>query len=145
MELNYQEPVFSISTAAKVLQVSVHTMRMYEREGLIIPFKKESRQRLYSRADIDRLESIRKSINQSKISIAGIKTIYSMIPCYKVKLCKEKPGTCPAFTEHTKPCWMLKHKKDFCKNEECRTCAVYTQFANCQVIKEKLLELLTSQ
>jgi predicted site-specific integrase-resolvase len=46
MELNYFEPVFSISTAAKLLDVSVHTLRMYEREGLIIPFKKDSSQRL---------------------------------------------------------------------------------------------------
>lgn len=145
MDLKYSEPVFSISTAAKILKVSVHTLRMYEREGLIIPFKKESKQRLYSRADIDRFEYIRHAINVRKISIAGIKTIFSMIPCYKIKMCREKPGTCEAFAVHSKPCWTLKHRKDSCRQTECRSCEVYLQYANIQVIKEKFLELLTAQ
>lgn len=145
MDFNYNEPVFSISTAAKILKVSVHTLRMYEREGLILPFKKDSNQRLYSRADIDRIECVRNAINKNKISIAGIKTIFSMIPCYKIKMCKEKPGTCEAFQVHSKPCWMLNHRKDKCKKQECRTCEVYLQYANCMVIKEKFLELLTAQ
>ncbi|MFH2031950.1 MAG: MerR family DNA-binding transcriptional regulator [Bacteroidota bacterium] len=40
------EPKYTISSAANLLGISVHTMRMYEKEGLIIPFKKESNQRL---------------------------------------------------------------------------------------------------
>ncbi|RPI17516.1 MAG: MerR family transcriptional regulator [Ignavibacteriae bacterium] len=143
MELDYNDPVFSISMAAKILKVSVHTLRMYEKEGLIIPFKKDSKQRLYSKSDIDRLECIRRAINENKISIAGIKTIFSLIPCYKIKNCGEKRFDCEAYNEHTKPCWMLKHESNFCSDKECRTCEVYMQFANCQVIKEKFLELLT--
>jgi MerR family transcriptional regulator/heat shock protein HspR len=144
MELNYFEPVFSISTAAKLLDVSVHTLRMYEREGLIIPFKKDSSQRLYSRSDIDRVECIRRAINESKISIAGIKTIFAMIPCYKIKMCNEKRHACSAYTVHSKPCWTLKHDNNFCTGKDCRTCEVYMQYANCQTIKEKFFELLTA-
>ncbi len=33
------QPKYKISEAAKILGISVHTMRMYEREGLIIPLK----------------------------------------------------------------------------------------------------------
>ena len=40
IDFSNTEPVFPISTAAKLLKISVHTLRMYEREGLIIPFKK---------------------------------------------------------------------------------------------------------
>jgi MerR family transcriptional regulator/heat shock protein HspR len=32
-------PIFPIRTAAKLLNISVHTLRMYEKEGLI-PFKR---------------------------------------------------------------------------------------------------------
>ncbi len=35
-----EEPIFPISTAAKLLNISLHTLRMYERERLIISFKK---------------------------------------------------------------------------------------------------------
>ena len=45
---NPNSPKYTISSAATLLGISVHTLRMYEREGLIIPFKKESGQRLYS-------------------------------------------------------------------------------------------------
>ena len=81
MELNFptSEPVFPISTAAKLLNISVHTLRMYEREGLLLPYKKTSKQRLYSKSDIERVECIRKTINEDKISINGIKTIFSFL------------------------------------------------------------------
>jgi hypothetical protein len=40
IQLPLNEPLFPIRTAAKLLNISVHTLRMYEKEGLIIPFKK---------------------------------------------------------------------------------------------------------
>ena len=33
------KPVYTISTAARLLGISIPTLRMYENEGLIIPFK----------------------------------------------------------------------------------------------------------
>lgn len=41
-------PLYPIGTAARMLGVSVHTLRMYERKGLIIPHHAESNQRLYT-------------------------------------------------------------------------------------------------
>jgi MerR family transcriptional regulator/heat shock protein HspR len=78
LDITNNEPIFPIRTAAKLLKISVHTLRMYEREGLIIPFKKETSHRLYSKDDLARIECIRNAINQQKISINGIKTIYSL-------------------------------------------------------------------
>jgi len=49
------KPVFSISIAAQLLGISVHTLRMYEREGLIIPFKTRTNRRLFSENDIERI------------------------------------------------------------------------------------------
>ena len=50
----HDTPLYSIGTAARVLGISVHTMRMYERSGLIVPFIRETNQRLYSERDIER-------------------------------------------------------------------------------------------
>src|SRR3989339_600291 len=85
--LNQDEPIFPIRAAAQLLKISVHTLRMYEREGLIIPFKKESSHRLYSQTDLKRIECIRRAINEMKISINGIKTMYSLIPCWEIMGC----------------------------------------------------------
>ncbi|CUT05716.1 MerR family DNA-binding transcriptional regulator [Candidatus Kryptonium thompsonii] len=38
--INERDPVFPISVVAERLGISEHTIRMYEREGLIIPYKK---------------------------------------------------------------------------------------------------------
>ncbi|MFA3782668.1 MerR family transcriptional regulator [Melioribacteraceae bacterium 4301-Me] len=145
MNLNFSEdmPVYSIGTAAKLLNVSVHTLRMYEREGLFIPFKKDSSQRLFSKKDLERISCIRQAINESKISINGIKAIYSLIPCWEVKKCsKTGRKNCLAFVEHSKPCWTYKHKANDCEGNSCRDCDVYTNYSQCKNIKELLKSMV---
>lgn len=145
IDISVTEPVFPIRTAAKLLNISVHTLRMYEREGLILPYKKNSSHRLYSKADLERLECIRAAINTQKISIAGIRTLYSLIPCWKILSCGESGKTCEAFEQHSQPCWNLKHKRNHCSTIQCRNCEIYTSFGTCQRIKEKINDLLISK
>ncbi len=136
---DFDAPLYTISIAANLLDISVHTLRMYENEGLIIPFKKVSNHRLYSRADIERLKCIRKAINESKISIAGIKTIYSLIPCWEITKCSNEDRiNCEAFKSHSEPCWSFAHKNNVCENKNCRNCAVYNEYSECMKIKEFL-------
>src|SRR5512139_4055648 len=52
-------PLYTIGTAARILGISVHTIRMYERNGLIVPHKTDSRQKRYAESDIERLHCIR--------------------------------------------------------------------------------------
>jgi MerR family transcriptional regulator/heat shock protein HspR len=40
LNVKLNEPIFTISAAAKLLGISVHTLRMYEREGLFIRSKR---------------------------------------------------------------------------------------------------------
>jgi MerR family transcriptional regulator/heat shock protein HspR len=141
--INMDEPRYKISVAAEKLGITVHTLRMYEREGLIIPFKKDSSQRLYSDKDLERINCIRNAINEEKVSIQGIKRIFSLVPCWAIVKCSETDkANCEALNGHAKPCWMFKHKNNFCTGRECRECTVYNDYGNCGVIKEKLKELL---
>jgi len=142
-KVNYDTPLYSISVAAKILGISVHTLRMYEKEGLIIPFKKKSSHRLYSQYDIDRLICIRKAINESKISINGIKTVYSFIPCWEIIGCGEiDRDNCNAYTKNSSPCWSYKHINNPCSSIECRNCKVYRNFSECNSIKSSIIQLL---
>jgi MerR family transcriptional regulator, heat shock protein HspR len=132
-------PLYSISTAAKILGISVHTLRMYEREGLIIPFRKESLQRLYTRSDVERLNCIRKAINNEKLSIAGIISLYSMIPCWNIKKCSQtEKQECEAYKGHQKACWMFVHNNNICAKQNCRECTVYKDFSDCGKIKDSI-------
>lgn len=140
---NTSKPQYKISHAAEMLGISVHTLRMYEREGLIIPFKKDSKQRLYSDKDIDKIKCIRNAINEDKISIEGIKRVFALIPCWAIVGCSYKDKkSCQAMNGHNKPCWMYKHKNNLCTDRDCRECVVYNEYGNCEAIKEKLKELI---
>ena len=137
------EPKYTISNAAKMAGISIHTLRMYEREGLIIPFKKVSNQRLYSDRDLERISCIRKTINEDKINIEGIRRLLSLIPCWDIIKCNsEDRVNCEYYNSYTKPCWMLNHKTNTCKDRDCRECEVYKSFGSCSSIKNKLKELL---
>jgi MerR family transcriptional regulator/heat shock protein HspR len=140
---NY-EPIYPIRTAAKLLNISVHTLRMYEKESLIIPFKKSTSHRLYSNSDIDRIKCIRSAINELKISINGIKTIYSMMPCWEVMKCSnEDRSRCCGFSLHSGPCWAVKGDDTVCASKDCRNCSVYQDFGDCGSIKKFIRNKLT--
>lgn len=143
MNRDNNNPVYTISTAAEKLGVSIPTLRMYEKEGLIIPFKKESNQRRYSQTDLDRIKCIRETINGTKISIEGIKHLLSLIPCWKIKNCStDERVVCEAFISHDKPCWMYSHKNNLCSEIPCISCEVYTKLSDCKKVKETLKSYL---
>ncbi|MEN8194156.1 MAG: MerR family transcriptional regulator [Bacteroidota bacterium] len=143
MLIDPNNPKYTISSAANLLNISVHTLRMYEREGLIIPFKKESGQRLYSDKDIERITCIRRTINQDKINIEGIRRVLALIPCWSIVNCSlDDRKNCIAFNSHDKPCWMINHKNNYCEGKDCRECEVYQSFGTCESIKNKMKELL---
>ncbi len=143
MEISKEEPIYSISTAAKLLGISVPTLRSYEKEGLIIPFKTEGNQRHYSQVDLERVECIRRAINEKKISINGIKAIYSLIPCWEVVQCSEEDrANCGAYNSEERPCWTFTHPNTTCAERSCRECDVYKKYSNCGTIKNLLKNLL---
>ena len=135
-------PIYPIRTAAKLLGISIPTLRMYEKEGLIIPGKTNGNQRIYSDADLERLRCIRHAINESKISINGIKTIYSLIPCWEIVKCSmEDRSICTAFESHSQPCWTLKRPETICAKRDCKECEVYTEYSQCGAIKDLIKKI----
>jgi MerR family transcriptional regulator/heat shock protein HspR len=137
-------PLISIGTASAILGVSVPTLRLYEREGLLIPYKKESNHRLYSQSDIERLKCIREAIGERKFSIQAIKLIYSLVPCWLVINCTAKDReNCDAFKNHGEPCWTHTHRSNLCSELECRECKVYRDYGNCEQISNLIKETAT--
>ncbi len=134
-------PLFTIGTIADQLGISVQTLRLYEREKLIIPFKKESKHRLYSQADLERLKFIRFAINKQKVSIEGLKIILSLIPCWEITSCSiEDRMKCKSFPS-LQPCWSLSKENKPCQNLECRNCDVYNDYNSCNNIKNSINEM----
>lgn len=136
LEIDNNKPVYSIGVVADLLDISVHTIRLYENEGLIIPYKKDSKHRLYSQNDVLRLKCIMDLIREKKFSIAAIKAFYSLIPCWKIVNCKTaQRNACEAYHGYLLPCWTYKHKGNICALQECNQCKVYTEHFRCESIK----------
>lgn len=133
-------PIYSVGTTARMLNISVQTLRLYESEGLIVPFKTSGRQRIYSDSDIERLHCIRKAINEEKISIEGMKRIHAMMPCWDIINCTEQDRSiCPAYKGHSGGCWTYRHELTVCAAKECRLCEVYKRATDCGQIKEAIV------
>ena len=56
------EPLYVISVAARMLGMHAQTLRYYERMGILRPSRSQGRIRLYSQADIARLQHTRQEL-----------------------------------------------------------------------------------
>lgn len=139
------ETQYSIGEAADLLGVSVPTLRLYEREGLILPLRKSSRHRLYSSMDLARIRCLRETINTQKVSIAGIRRLLALIPCWRIHNCTPREReSCPAFLGTETPCWSVPQKPGACGTADCRQCSVYQEVADCNTIKRTIVNLTIS-
>lgn len=69
------EPVYTISVAARLLGVTPQMLRQIEHEGLIEPRRTESNIRLYSENDLRRLKRIIHLLRDQGINAAGVRFI----------------------------------------------------------------------
>ena len=123
-----------------MLGVSVFTLRMYEREGLIISHKSDTNHRRYSRNDVERIQCIRRAITELKFGIAGVKGVYALIPCWSIVNCSElERANCEAYKGHSKTRWAHKHDSNTCSSRVCRECPVYQKLTDCAKVKESIL------
>lgn len=73
MRMNPQQPLFTIGTVAKLLELHEQTIRQYERLGLVRPSRTARKTRMYSQADIERLECVTYLVKHCGVNIAGVK------------------------------------------------------------------------
>jgi MerR family transcriptional regulator, heat shock protein HspR len=62
------------------MRYSVHpqTLRMYEREGLLLPSRTEGKTRLYSDEDLERLEFILNLTRDLGVNLAGVEVVLNL-------------------------------------------------------------------
>ena len=69
-----KQPLLVISVVAKMLNVHPQTLRLYEREGLITPYRTK-RTRLYSLDDVERLAMILRLTRELGVNRSGVEII----------------------------------------------------------------------
>ena len=78
MNLDDKEPRYVISIAARMVGVQTHTLRYYERVGVIQPSRSRGNTRLYSERDIAQLRRIKTLMDDLGINLAGAEVILRM-------------------------------------------------------------------
>lgn len=122
------EPVYTISIAAKKLGVSVHSLRLYEREGLIRPFRTETNRRLYSDIELRKVTALKYMVREKGMNFEGLRRLVALIPCHKLnKDCtKVLREDCPAHKGMEGPCWSYESACAALNDgDNCRDCQVY--------------------
>jgi len=77
--IDKDEPVYMIGIAAKLCEVHPQTLRLYERLGLIRPQRIRAKNRLYSQADIERLQQIQRLTQELGVNLAGVDIILDLL------------------------------------------------------------------
>ena len=73
------EPRYVISIAARILGVQTHTLRYYERIGVIEPKRSQGNIRLYSEGDIALLRRVKTLVEDMGINLAGVEVILRLM------------------------------------------------------------------
>ena len=72
------EPRYVISIAAKMVGVRTHTLRYYEKIGIIEPSRSRGNIRLYSDREIDQLRRVKTLMDDLGVNLAGVEVILNM-------------------------------------------------------------------
>jgi MerR family transcriptional regulator/heat shock protein HspR len=78
MRREESEPRYVISVAAKILGIQTHTLRYYERIGVIEPSRSRGNIRLYSEKDLAVLRRVKTLIEDLGVNLAGAEVILRM-------------------------------------------------------------------
>lgn len=76
--MQYNEPCYVISVAAKLLGMHVQSLRYYERAGLISPSRSRGNVRLFSEGDLHRVREVKRLMEDLGVNLAGAEVILRM-------------------------------------------------------------------
>lgn len=74
----FDEDLYFISMAARMLGMHPQTLRKYERLGLVQPSRTLGSMRLYSRGELERLKAIKRLVDDGGINLAGVQRLLSI-------------------------------------------------------------------
>ncbi len=73
-----KEKTYLISAVASKYNIHPQTLRLYEKEGLLVPSRSKGNTRVYFEKDLKKLEFILNLSREMGVNLAGIEIIYNM-------------------------------------------------------------------
>lgn len=78
VDADHDLPTYVISVAAEMADLHPQTLRAYERDGLLQPYRTPGGTRRYSPRDVERLRLIRRLTQDEGLNLAGVRLVLEM-------------------------------------------------------------------
>jgi MerR family transcriptional regulator, heat shock protein HspR len=122
-----------IGEVARHFSVSVDLLRLYEREGLLIPLKSSKGTRYFTERDYPWIATVLRLVREARLNFAGIRYLLALIPCWDIRKCGESSKhDCNLIKGATAPCWT---DQNCCRPGDCYACDVYRAACQCENLK----------
>jgi len=122
-----------IGEVARYFGVSVDLLRLYEREGLVIPLKSAKGTRYFTERDYPWIATVIRLVREARLNFAGIRRLLALLPCWDIRECGVvRKRDCSIISAAIEPCW-INHA--CCQPGDCYGCAVYRAACQCENLK----------
>lgn len=93
-------PLYTIGITANLLGVCQATLRIWEKKGLVEPYR-IGKNRFYSKCNLEKLHEIKRLLHDKRINIVGVKQIIEKSFCWEIKNCSlEERQICPVYQQN---------------------------------------------
>lgn len=135
------KPVYTIRIAAALSGVTSSTIREYEKQGLLRPYRsRQSNHRLFSYREILWVQKVWRLIHEEGLNVEGIRRLIAVEPCWKVLRCSpEARAACGSQTWNGTICWNAREERGCCRDASvvCQECEVYLRGADSPLLSVK--------
>jgi len=132
------ERKIKIGNVARHFNISVDLLRLYEREGLLIPIKSSKGTRYYTERDYPWIETLLRLVRDYRLNFAGVRHLLALLPCWDLNQCEnEQRNNCAVTAQSTSPCW-VNHTCCW-PGKDCYECEIYRSAPACENMKSVLL------
>jgi DNA-binding transcriptional MerR regulator len=129
-----------IGAVASHFGISVDLLRLYEREGLLMPIKSARGTRYYTEHDYPWIATILRLVREARMNLASIRHLLAALPCWQTRNCGfEGRKGCPVISEESRPCWSNRATCPVISAHDCYFCPVYRSAPNCEHFKALLV------
>jgi MerR family transcriptional regulator/heat shock protein HspR len=125
-----------IGEVARHFDISVDLLRLYEREGLLVPLKSSKGTRYFTTRDYPWITTVIRLVREDGLNFAGIRRLLALLPCWDLRGCGDRrKEECAIILDAAEPCW-IRHA--CCRPDDCYACEVYRSACRCENLKALL-------
>jgi len=129
--------MIKIGQVASDFDISLDLLRLYEREGLLIPLRSQYGTRYFTHNDYRWISMLLRLMREARMTCASLRRLLALVQCWEHRHCApEKVASCPVASEQAGPCWSQCPECE--DSATCYVCPVYRAAPESEELKALL-------